>query len=344
MHGVILPLTIVRKRVNYFPVSLDHLRLLFNRLRMLPKGQLHSPRAPPGTSQGTQFRSFSSVPRPLRPMFRADFRSVRCFRSLGSLSTLQCAPFCPLSGRQDAEFQPGPLGRRIPSGGGFSPSSSRVKGSYPHRYLSLDPIETSAQTVRRGGVARSGCVHEDREAQAEGGGSPRGSPRVPSAEYPRGIFFFWEGMHGCDRRHGDSIACGYERRESGSHLGERGGSKQQRVVTGRWEASLARQAVAGVHAGGGIGTGRLGAQLLVHVLSQHHVRPVAPFKLDARQIGRVHERTLQHRVGEVRSLEVSLLEVGQAQVRTLKRRTLGETGEKRHSRQVRTVELGLLQH
>lgn len=121
MHGVILPLTIVRKRVNYFPVSLDHLRLLFNRLRMLPKGQLHSPRAPPGTSQGTQFRSFSSVPRSLRPMFRADFRSVRCFRSLGSLSTLQCAPFCPLSGRQDAEFQPGPLGRRIPSGGGFSP-------------------------------------------------------------------------------------------------------------------------------------------------------------------------------------------------------------------------------
>lgn len=115
-----------------------------------------------------------------------------------------------------------------------------------------------------------------------------------------------------------------------------------RRVTDEKCGSLAGQAVAGVHAGGGIGAGGHGAELLVDVLPQHHVRPVAPVQLDAREVRRIHERTLQDCVGEVRSLEITLLEVGQAQVRALKRGALGEAGEERYSCQVRTVEFGLL--
>mmetsp|Transcript_7576 Transcript_7576/g.46604 ORF Transcript_7576/g.46604 Transcript_7576/m.46604 type:complete len:304 (+) Transcript_7576:182-1093(+) len=117
-----------------------------------------------------------------------------------------------------------------------------------------------------------------------------------------------------------------------------------RWVTEEEGGSPAGQAVASVHAGGGIGARSHGAELLVDVLPQHHVRPVASFQFDACEVRRVHERTLQNRVGEVRSLEITLLEIGQAQVCALERGALGETGEERNARQVRTVEFGLLQH
>uniref|UniRef100_A0A7S3UCT2 Uncharacterized protein n=1 Tax=Picocystis salinarum TaxID=88271 RepID=A0A7S3UCT2_9CHLO len=100
-----------------------------------------------------------------------------------------------------------------------------------------------------------------------------------------------------------------------------------RWVTEEEGGSLAGQAVASVHAGGGIGARSHGAELLVDVLPQHHVRPVASFQFDACEVRRVHERTLQNRVGEVRSLEITLLEIGQAQVCALERGALGETGE-----------------